>query len=373
MRTALAPALLAAAIGLAAAAAAGDALETRILAAVDRVIAERHYEASHVDRADIVAQARRLSEAAPGRELAPEWIAAQVDRSYWASLGGPGAVHDPRAVYRLPFDIRIPRLMIQGVGGERSHRSKADYHAFDFVMPIGTLVYASRPGRVVRCIDGFERGGPSEAHSPTANLVAVRHPDGTLGLYVHLSPGLAVKEGQRVKRGELLGQSGNTGYTSGPHLHFVVRSVDASGAMRSIPVEFGGGRRRFLPEPGQYYGSPPPPNRTLRVYADGRRVDAKAGLLPTRRGAAFRLRAELVLPSGEVRDVTQHPDTVFASMTPWSVTVEENGRVTAAPGEGFDLDELPPELAALATIAILHGRAATPDRGLARIELKITD
>jgi len=69
--------------------------------------------------------------------------------------------------------------------------------------------------------------------------VIVQHDDGTLGEYMHLSPsGVEVHPGQRVKRGQELALSGNTGFSSTPHLHFQVMTASEDGlAKRSFPFE----------------------------------------------------------------------------------------------------------------------------------------
>ncbi len=64
------------------------------------------------------------------------------------------------------------------------------------------------------------------------NSVALDFGDGRFAFYAHLKPGsIRVKEGDRVRRGQLLGQVGNSGNTMGPHLHFHVS--DAIAALRA--------------------------------------------------------------------------------------------------------------------------------------------
>ena len=67
----------------------------------------------------------------------------------------------------------------------------------------------------------------------------VLHDDGTLGEYMHLSPsGVEVEPGQRVERGQELALSGNTGFSSTPHLHFQVMTATDDGiAKQSFPFE----------------------------------------------------------------------------------------------------------------------------------------
>lgn len=86
----------------------------------------------------------------------------------------------------------------------------------DFAVKVGTPVYAARTGRVKVAVAGNGSGG---------TMVEISHAKGTQrSAYKHLSK-LAVKVGQRVNAGDLIGYSGNTGNTTGPHLHFDIRIV----------------------------------------------------------------------------------------------------------------------------------------------------
>jgi murein DD-endopeptidase MepM/ murein hydrolase activator NlpD len=95
--------------------------------------------------------------------------------------------------------------VLNGVKG-RPHEG-ADYHA-----PIGTTVRASNRGTVLLARNLYYEG----------NCVALDHGQGLVTLYMHLSE-IKVREGQTVESGEVLGLSGNTGRSTGPHLHFAVR------------------------------------------------------------------------------------------------------------------------------------------------------
>ena len=72
-----------------------------------------------------------------------------------------------------------------------------------------------------------------------ANSILVQHADGTIGVYLHLQKGgNKVKVGDRVKAGEPIGLSGNTGFSSGPHLHFAVFTLKNGAERMTIPVKF---------------------------------------------------------------------------------------------------------------------------------------
>jgi len=107
-------------------------------------------------------------------------------------------------------------------------------NAMDIAMPEGTPIIAAREGVVVKTQNSQSGRGPN----PSGNFVRILHPDGTMGVYLHLMRGsVVVAEGQRVRQGQMLAKSGNTGNSTGPHLHFVVqRNVGL--ALESIPYRF---------------------------------------------------------------------------------------------------------------------------------------
>jgi len=82
----------------------------------------------------------------------------------------------------------------------------------DFRCPIGTEVYATGAGTVYATGNGNDGYG---------NKVTIEHGYGYTSLYAHLS-NWVVKPGQKVKRGDLIGHSGNTGVSTGPHLHYQI-------------------------------------------------------------------------------------------------------------------------------------------------------
>jgi murein DD-endopeptidase MepM/ murein hydrolase activator NlpD len=81
----------------------------------------------------------------------------------------------------------------------------------DLANAVGTPIYASRPGRVVH----------AENSATYGNLIIIDHFDGFRSLYAHLST-VSVQVGQRVTRDQMIGRMGNTGRSTGAHLHFAV-------------------------------------------------------------------------------------------------------------------------------------------------------
>jgi murein DD-endopeptidase MepM/ murein hydrolase activator NlpD len=102
-----------------------------------------------------------------------------------------------------------------------------DTYAWDFRMPVGTPVVSAYDG-VVRLAKGDStQGGCDPSFAKFSNYVVVAHPNGYETQYLHFSE-VTVKVGDKVKRGELLGYSGKTGWACGAHLHFkVARPVRA--------------------------------------------------------------------------------------------------------------------------------------------------
>ncbi|WP_085716188.1 peptidoglycan DD-metalloendopeptidase family protein [Pseudomonas sp. B28(2017)] len=148
------------------------------------------------------------------------------------SLGDPSG---PTVGYRYPLPWRGgPFRISQGANGPYSHFGPKSRYAIDIAMPEGTPIIAARGGVVVKT-ENRQSGRGTDA---SGNFVRVLHDDGTMGVYLHLKKGsVCVREGQRVKVGSALALSGNTGNSTGPHLHFVVQRNTGLGLV-SIPYQF---------------------------------------------------------------------------------------------------------------------------------------
>jgi len=152
--------------------------------------------------------------------------------------GSPRSHHAANHLYLLPFAPGRSFRVVQGHDGRISHTGENRF-AIDFTMPEGTPVLAARGGLVVLVRDGFDIGAPDPAYKPRANLIFVRHSDGTLAEYLHLlKGGMKVRTGDTVQAGQRLALSGNSGYTRGPHLHFMVFRARNSRTRQSFPIRF---------------------------------------------------------------------------------------------------------------------------------------
>jgi len=106
-------------------------------------------------------------------------------------------------------------------------------------MPVGTAVHAARAGVVIDLVEKHSRGGASRKYAKYANYVVVMHDDQTTGEYYHLSKdGVVVTIGESVQAGQQIGYSGNTGFSSLPHLHFAVYKAQSLGQYQSLPFTF---------------------------------------------------------------------------------------------------------------------------------------
>ncbi|MDB6108399.1 MAG: Peptidase [Pedosphaera sp.] len=173
-------------------------------------------------------------------KLAPIKRDAPWDYSYTDAftIGSVTAIHDDTEVYALPYAPGAAFRVTQGYHGSFSHTGPDEY-AIDWKMPVGTPVHAARAGVVVKSKDDSDVGGPDRKYERCANCILVQHSDGTIGIYAHLkNGGNKVKVGDKVAVGDLLGLSGNTGFTSGPHLHFSVFKAQSGRERVSLPVKF---------------------------------------------------------------------------------------------------------------------------------------
>ena len=146
---------------------------------------------------------------------------------------GSAVVAAPRGVVPFRGSFRVSATW--GLATGPNHSTPA----IDFVMPIGTPIYAAGNG-VVDFTSNDPRNCNPSTHTPVGGTYAqgiqwcidhglsgtrirIHHDDGTFTMYVHLSAirtGITASPSSRVRTGQLIGWSGNSGITTGPHLHF---------------------------------------------------------------------------------------------------------------------------------------------------------
>lgn len=181
-------------------------------------------------------QSRRLlvqvhNAGATNRDLRFQWRIA---------LGSPQARHLPPQPYRAPFAVGSSFPISQAYPDKLTHTTPDSLYAVDIALPDGTPVYAAREGEVINLQHDAFRGGLSSAMMDQANMVEILHDDGTIAIYAHLHwDSVRVHIGQKIERGQYIANSGSTGFSSGPHLHFCVFRSQNFDAI-SVPVVFAG-------------------------------------------------------------------------------------------------------------------------------------
>ena len=181
-------------------------------------------------------------------------IAAASGQVASYSVGMTAMPGDPNAmpadvVYALPVDEGSGWQLGQGFHGGFSHSDEQNLYAVDLIVREGTPILAARDGVVMQVESAFDRSGLNrEKYAERANLIRIVHDDGSMALYAHLKEnGVYVRVGQHVSVGQQIALSGNTGYSSGPHLHFCLQ-VNRGMRLVSIPFRMVGGSG-YLPLP----------------------------------------------------------------------------------------------------------------------------
>ncbi len=159
---------------------------------------------------------------------------------YRFRLGNPS-----RAIFTTPVELPFSKgreyYILQGNNAPFSHNNDLMRYALDINLAVGDTISSSSDGYVVGVVDGYSRGGKDPKWKPYGNFITVYEPiSGIYYQYVHLHhKGSFVAVGDSVVRGQPIGLSGMTGFTTGPHLHFsaLVPTDDVEGLI-SIPVEF---------------------------------------------------------------------------------------------------------------------------------------
>jgi hypothetical protein len=185
-------------------------------------------------------------------EVAAADIPSGIRYEYGYVVGEPGAQHRPTQPYRAPFALAQRFEVTQAPPDAITHVDPSSRNAIDISMPVGTAIHAARAGLVINVAARHFKSGLSPQNVDEANFVQIMHDDGTHAIYAHLQlDTVRVKVGQRVARGEYIASSGNTGFSSGPHLHFVVLH-NVGLRSESVPVTFAGsGGSSVTPRSGQ--------------------------------------------------------------------------------------------------------------------------
>ena len=158
--------------------------------------------------------------------------------SYKQMIGPPLDRLPAQVNYYPPFPLGLQFPITQGFDGDITHNEPPNQYAVDIAMPIGTPILAARAGRVMDMEDDFHGAAQQERYLARSNQIRILHDDGTMAVYAHLQPNsLRVRMGTKISRGQWIANSGNTGFSSGPHLHFVIQ-LNAGMSMESLPFRF---------------------------------------------------------------------------------------------------------------------------------------
>jgi len=156
-------------------------------------------------------------------------------------IGYSSNIHTGGSGYHLPYLDGAAYPVLQTENGSFSHYGDNAY-AIDFDMPEGTPIAAIRGGAVLFVKqDSNEGGSDRTTYENKGNYVWVIHDDGTLANYYHLRQnGAAVKIGDRVNAGDIIGYSGNTGFSTCPHLHVQLSLCKGLSGWEPIRIRFKG-------------------------------------------------------------------------------------------------------------------------------------
>lgn len=144
------------------------------------------------------------------------------------------------SLYILPYSVgETYSTRLTNCSSSYHAQGTSDQFAFDFAMPVGTLITASRAGKVVFVEQGGKR-------SELNNLVIIDNGDNTFGEYMHLQQdGALVEVGDVVEQGDEIGLSGVTGLAGYPHLHLIVTKDGWDWPYTGVPITF----RNTVPNP----------------------------------------------------------------------------------------------------------------------------
>ena len=162
---------------------------------------------------------------------------------------------DSSYIYRLPFENKKKVFLVQAYESKMSHKGE---RALDFKLKKGTRICAAREGVVTVLREDSDKGGLKQENLSDGNYITILHNDGSVAHYWHLQKdGVLVHTGDTIKRGQVIGLSGNTGFSAFPHLHFEVQGYDTNGNYVQLATRFNTRRGAIYLRPGKFYRTLP--------------------------------------------------------------------------------------------------------------------
>ncbi|MDE1461299.1 peptidoglycan DD-metalloendopeptidase family protein [Spartinivicinus poritis] len=195
----------------------------------------------------------RLHKVLPEKSTTVVYSSQQnIPRYRYRWLMGDPAAQEINYNYLFPVLSKSKHQVTQSFNGRFSHYQAPNKYAVDIAMPVGTYIRAAREGVVVQVKEDYHMSGTSGYFLDKANYVKVLHSDGTYAVYAHILLGTSlVKAGDKVSAGDKLARSGSSGFSTGPHLHFVIRK-NAGRKLVSVPFVFiDNNGKTFTPRRGQ--------------------------------------------------------------------------------------------------------------------------
>lgn len=166
-------------------------------------------------------------------------------------LKGGKFIDDSSYIYSLPFENKKKVFLIQAYDSKMSHKGEL---ALDFKVKKKTKICAAREGVVIAARSDSEKGGLKPENMSDGNHISIKHYDGSIAHYWHLiKDGVLVNVGDTVTKGQVIGLTGNTGYSAFPHLHFEVIGYDGTGAYKQLPTRFYTNKGTIYLRPGKFY------------------------------------------------------------------------------------------------------------------------
>lgn len=211
----------------------------------------------------------------------------------------------PNCLYTLPYQEGEEYQVSLAYNDFPTHEGN---YAIDWLMDEGTPILATRDGTVFKVVDSFNGSGLTPEFKNRSNHIVLKHSDDSFTEYHHLAhKGVKVKVGQAVKTSQIIALSGNVGFSSTPHLHFMAYQMK-KGKVESFPVRFVSG----MAKPYEIF-------RSCRYLAPG--PNCKPTVDPFERTFP----GELAKLKFKLSDLVRHEKTSVAGAKALHKHLKENG------------------------------------------------